>query len=247
MRESRKNLKGILCVIGFFGVLAFSSMGGVRALSPAQDQEVPVESPELLLSRVSAGIESVYQGIQTLKLNFVQETRLGTLSRTVVKRGEMGFARPGKFFIRYATPPLKNYISDGKLLWVHFPEEQTVYETPLAKDSIDERAKLFLDGLGNLNGTFIVSALPDPQVDEALFSRDPQLVYLQLIPRQDSPFMEWLAIAVDRERFLVREMTVANKAENLSHYRFSELQMNVPFAESKFVLEKGLRSFIERQ
>lgn len=191
------------------------------------------------IDSVSRGIQSVYQEIQSLRAQFVQETKLELLGKTMVKRGEMLLARPGKFRIRYTTPPLKEYISDGRRLWIYAPEENLVQETVLDKASIDAQAKVFLDGLGHLTEAFLVSPLSREQGKQAMFAMQKSQVYLQLIPREESSFYEWVALAVDPSTYLVQELTIVNRSRNISHYRFEQIEKNPALADSQFNGERA--------
>lgn len=198
---------------------------------------LPVKTPgseAIPISRIEGGVQSAYQAITTLRLRFVQTTQLELLGKNMVKHGEMLLARPGKFRIRYTTPPLKEYISDGRRLWIYAPEENLVQETVLDKASIDAQAKVFLDGLGHLTEAFLVSPLSREQGKQAMFAMQKSQVYLQLIPREESSFYEWVALAVDPSTYLVRELTIVNRSKNVSHYRFEQIEKNPALADSQF-------------
>lgn len=188
---------------------------------------------------VASGVQSLYRGISTLSFDFVQETKLELLDKKVEKRGQMHFKRPGKFVIHYATPPLKDYLSNGSRLWIILPAEGKVYEESLKKGELDEQAKLFLDGLGDLQESFVVSPLPERQMQAAMFSPGADRAYLQLISKKDSAFFAWIALGVDPVSYRVVEMTLFNRSQNVSHYVFSNFKVNMPLADEMFVFKKN--------
>lgn len=205
----------------------------------------PVVASTASTDAVAQGIQTLYQRIETLKIDFVQETKLNLLGKTISKTGEMLLKRPGQFWIHYRTPPVKTYISNGKTLWVVLPEEQEVYQKSLKEGEIDEQAKIFLEGLGNLTQSFLVSPLSKEQKKEAMLSSEAGMTYLQLIPMTDSDFFSWLALAVDAS-YTVREMTIFNRSDNISHYRFLSLETHVPVEDGKFTLPAELKPWIKK-
>ena len=234
-------MKPFRCLLLVFSLI---SLIGALALLPVAGSASVTVAPSL--TAVTEGIESLYRSITTLRMTFVQETSLELLGRAVRKSGEMGFKRPGKFFIHYTTPPLKEYISNGEKLWVVLPDEAAVYQTAVKKGEIDEQARIFLDGLGNLKQSFLVSVLTDEQRSAARFQAGDSQVHLQLIPMADSPFFIWIALAVDPKTYMVQEMTLFNQSQNVSHYVFSATTVNPALDEDKFVLTPQQAALVKK-
>lgn len=197
------------------------------------------------LSNTVDKIQTLYQKTETLKVSFTQATKLDLLGQTISKSGEMLLKRPGRFVIRYTSAPQKTYWSNGKTLWIYLPNEKEVYQQSLKQGEIDEQAKIFLEGLGNLSQSFLVSALSKEQKTEAMLSNSAGFTYLQLLPIEESAFFIWLAIAVD-DGGRVRELTIFNTSNNVSHYRFQAFEINQAMDDTLFSLPAELKPLVKK-
>jgi len=86
------------------------------------------------------GVEGRYNTAKTLQVLFKEEyTPPGHARRT--ESGIIMLRKPGKMRWNYSQPPGKLFVSDGKMIWLYTPDENTV-ERSKFKESEDMRVPL---------------------------------------------------------------------------------------------------------
>lgn len=172
-------------------------------------------------------VQETYRKTEQFRADFVQTTKIEVLDRVVEEKGELIFAKPGRFLIHYKGPRERKYISDGKTLWIHRPREKEVEVYEDLKDIVAREALAFLGGLGEMTKEFQV--LEKEEV--GAYGHTPLLV---LIPKRKSAPFTKLILKIDRASSLVQEATLFPKSGNESRYLFSEIRVNEPVPEKTF-------------
>src|SRR5690606_35883412 len=103
------------------------------------------EDPKNLAGRVQAA----YEATRDLSMDFVQETYVEVLERKVKKRGRALFQKPGKFAISYEGKKGREYLCDGKTLWIYRNGDKQVEVYGVNNERVPAEALSFLGGLGN--------------------------------------------------------------------------------------------------
>lgn len=111
----------------------------------------------LTLSDVVKRVEDNYKNIVAYRGNFNQTTTLKTLKKIQQGQGEILYKKPNKIKWRYTSPTEQEIISDGKNIWMYFPENRQVYIYDLTDTFAQEVSNQgqipgnFLTTLGNLS------------------------------------------------------------------------------------------------
>ena len=106
------------------------------------------------LDQVVRGLESHYNRLQTLKVQFVQLYRAAPQAPIREEAGILYLKKPNRMRWEYTRPETKLFVSDGKTVYFYVPEDGQVTRMPAA-ESADLRAPLrFLLGRLNLRRAF---------------------------------------------------------------------------------------------
>ncbi len=168
-------------------------------------------------------VQDTYGTVETFEADFTQKTYVEILERDVVEQGNLIFAKPNRFLVRYQGAKERHYISDGKTLWVYRPRDKEVEVTHHMEDVVSPEALVFLGGLGEMRKTFRVAENGSK---------------LTLTPKSKSPFSKIL-LAIDDRSSLVTAVDLFSKSGNRSHYDLSNARTNRPVDASDFVFKKS--------
>ena len=170
-------------------------------------------------------IQSVYNSINDLKADFTQTTYVEVLETTMKDRGIFMMKRPNKLRIEYKGTQPKNYISNGKKLWVIDPTSGDV-ETHLVSRSVPKEALELLSGFAEMEKLFNVSRFT-PKKPQTKYT------YLSLKPKAaDVPYSKLdCSFGADG---LLRQMTIHNKSGNVSKYVFNNIELNSGLKDGLF-------------
>lgn len=176
--------------------------------------------PATALAGLSDQVQQTYKNTREFRARFVQKTHIEILDRNMEEKGELIFAKPGRFVIHYLGPRERKYVSDGKKLWIRRPREKEVEVYDQINELISREALVFLGGLGEMDREFRVSEEGGDQ--------------LILIPKKKGALFKKILLKIDPETHLVRETTLFPKSGNVSHYVFSDIKTNEPVSDSVF-------------
>ena len=182
-------------------------------------------------------VQRAYEATPDLSMDFTQKTYVAILEREDSKKGSAKFKKPGKFSISYEGAHGRQYISNGKTLWIYEQGDPQVQSIPLSEDTIPAEALSFLGGLGNLKNDFAVEEV-DPKKWEQLKAGKGSLRWLELTPLQKRSTIQWLIMGFDKETGLAQEVYIFTDSENISHYLFSNLRGSTGIADSLFEFSK---------
>ncbi|MBI2343392.1 MAG: outer membrane lipoprotein chaperone LolA [Deltaproteobacteria bacterium] len=177
-------------------------------------------------------IQTTYQQLTDLQAEFTQETLVEALGRTVKSEGTLMLKKPGKLRIAYRGSMAREYISDGKTLWIYTPGDTQAMAYRVGDDgAISREALAFLGGFGELHQWFVVGTV----------RRVGQEYRVELQPKSRSGFH-----ALDC-RFgkdgLLRSMVVRNVSGGTATYAFQRIARNsgLDDAHFHFTPPKGVR------
>ena len=177
------------------------------------------------VEEVVTKMQAFYEKTQDLKGKFKQvytDTLYGS------KRTSYGYLyvrKPGMMRWNYVKPERKSFIADGKMLWVHEPEDKQAFRNPL--DSANLSTGLtFLLGKGDLTKEFDVAYAADKL-------GAPGDLVLKLMPKAATGQYEHLVIAIKPNDYSVGESMVVQK-HGTNHFIFSNMAFNTSLGKSRF-------------
>ncbi|MDO8644728.1 MAG: outer membrane lipoprotein carrier protein LolA [bacterium] len=187
--------------------------------------------PAIASDSISQKIQAVYRETETFSADFKQTVTIPMMEKVIQKSGHLVLAKPGKFFIQYRQPEKKEYISDGKTLWIYRPDDKEVEVYDSLGEQVAQEGLSFLGGLADLEKEFLV--ISQKQVADGY--------ELILRPRQKTTF-EKIILQVDASDFLVRAMTFFPEGGNKSRTVFSNFRRNGEEKQNfKFKVPYGVR------
>ena len=200
----------------------------ILLLLPAALQAAAEEPVSALADRVQA----LYEGAQDLSMEFEQKTYVAVLEKEVSKKGSARFKKPGKMAIRYEGEGGRNYLSDGKSLWIFETGDSQIQSMAVDESNMPAEALTFLGGLGRLKRDFAVEAV-DPKKWAALKREGKDLSWMELTPLAKKSGLAWLVMGFDASS-LAKEAFLSTDSGNLSHYVFKQVTLNPGLGDEIF-------------
>jgi outer membrane lipoprotein carrier protein len=180
------------------------------------------------LEEVVAGLEGIYGRITDLKADFTQISNNKSLGQDIKAEGTVLLKKGGKMRWDYKSPSPQQIVSDGSSLWVYTPELNQVNKGDAPK-ALAGPAGSFLAGLGRVREEFTVRFLnPAAKVDGA------GRYALDLTPKNPTPFLTRLVLAVDPKDFIVRQAVLYDQLGNAVTMNFTRVVTNTGLADTLF-------------
>jgi len=179
--------------------------------------------------RVLKGIESRYNGSQTLEVGFTYTYTFR--NRKTTEKGTLFLRKPGKMRWQYTDPPEKLFVSDGNFIWSFDPQEQRV-EKQKFKETEDMRAPL----------AFLLGRL-DFQKDFGQYRASPQGADAFIIATPKSDKMPYTEVSfVAAPDFAIRRLIVKGQDNSVMDFSFEGEKRNPPVPEAmfRFTAPKGV-------
>ena len=180
------------------------------------------------LDEVVNGVEATYGKIQDLRAEFVQAAHNKSLGQDIKAEGTVYLKKGGKMRWDYKVPAAQQIVSDGKWLWVYTPELNQVNKGEAPK-ALAGPAGSFLAGLGRVRESFTVRFLnPANKVDAE------KRPVLDLTPKQPTPLMTRLVLAVDPKDYVVRQAVLYDQFQNTVTMTFTKVTTNPGLPDTLF-------------
>lgn len=183
------------------------------------------QAQELTARDVASRLQSVYDNTKDFKAAFRQEYKSKALDRSKVSSGYVYVKKPGLMRWDYKKPRPKNFVADGKALFIYDPQLEQVMVDRSFSDSSMSTAVSFLWGQGKLTDDFKVAFKKE--------AKDKEHYTLVLLPKSKARFKS-LLFKVDRKTFLVTETLVVDPGGNTNRITFSKMKTNVGLKEEAF-------------
>ncbi len=175
--------------------------------------------------QVATRLQAMYEKTKDFKAAFRQEYKSKALDRTKVSSGYIYVKKPGLMRWDYMKPRPKNFVADGKALFIYDPQlEQVMVDRSFSGSSMST-AVSFLWGKGKLVDDFIIS-----------FSKGGtkgDFYTLELLPKTKARFTK-LIFVVDKKTFRVKETLVVDPGGNTNRITFSKMKTNVGLKDEAF-------------
>jgi len=176
---------------------------------------------------VAAALQKKYDGVRDFTADFVHDYEGGILRKKVTEKGTVQIKKPGKMRWNYAEPQKKEFVSDGRRIYVYLPADKQVIMTPVPQEDEATSAVLFLAGKGNLTRDFTVSHAAAAPADAYA---------LKLVPKVPEHDYDWLEIVVDRVTMQIRALSFEDKGGR-STFRFANFKENPGLSDKIFVFK----------
>ncbi|PWU21941.1 MAG: outer membrane lipoprotein carrier protein LolA [Candidatus Rokuibacteriota bacterium] len=180
------------------------------------------------LDQVVAGLETTYGKVNDLRAEFSQVAHNKSLGQDVKAEGTVYLKKGGKMRWEYKSPSPQQIVSDGKTLWVYTPELHQV-NTGSAPKALAGPAGSFLAGLGRVRDEFSVRFLNAASKTDASGR-----VMLDLTPKNPTPLLTRLILAVDPRDHLVREAVIYDQLANTVTMTFAKITLNSALPDTLF-------------
>jgi outer membrane lipoprotein carrier protein len=188
----------------------------------------PVSAHGQSLDEVVNGVESTYGKITDLRAEFTQTARNKSLGQDIKAEGIVLLKKGGKMRWDYKSPAPQQIVSDGTSLWVYTPELNQVNKGNAPK-ALAGPAGSFLSGLGKIREEFTIrflnSANPRDSAGRPV---------LDLTPKQPTPLLTRLVIAVDPKDYVVREAVLYDQFQNTVTMTFNKVVINPGLNDTLF-------------
>ena len=177
---------------------------------------------------VAASLQKKYDAIRDFTADFVHESVGGVLGKKRSERGRVHVKKPGRMRWDYTAPEKKEFVSDGRRMYLYVPADRQVMVSPVPEADQATTAVLFLVGKGNLTRDFTVTFAADGTPDTYALRLQPKL------PERD---YDWLQISVDRTTLQIRSLSAGDAQGGRSTFVFSNFKENPGLADNLFVFK----------
>ncbi len=173
-------------------------------------------------------LEQFYDRTQSMQADFVQTITDSKGKVIEVSKGELIFSRPDKFIFEYISPAEQKYISNSKTLWIYDVELEQVSIKSLDKGLGDSPA-LLLSSNSNVYQYYDVNNVKLMPLSQA---QQQSLQWVQLKAKKEDTTFERVLLGFDEHK--LKEMKMYDNFGQLTVLRFSNIQLNKPFANRQF-------------
>jgi outer membrane lipoprotein carrier protein len=181
----------------------------------------PAASP---LDTIVDRLERNYNTTHSMIAEFEQRYTSKVFRRTKVSRGTLRFAKPGLMAWDYREPARRQFILDGKDLWVYQVADRQVL-VRRNYDGDDLKAALrFLWGDGGLRTDFRIERV----------KQSATRAMLKLTPKKPAGYYRHVRLVVDLKTYRVTDSVVVDPQGNENRFRFTKVRYNQPMAPDSF-------------
>jgi outer membrane lipoprotein carrier protein len=201
--------------------MRFALVLSVLLAAPVLTAQQPAPSAEAL----ARALQERYQGVLDFSADFVQTYRGGALRTQARERGTVTIKKPGRMRWVYSAPEKKEIVSDGRKIFMYFPEERRVIVNAVAPDAGAETGPMFLAGKGDVSRDF-TAAFAEAQPKG--------MIALKLTPRRTEPDYEYLIVTLDPATLQIRALTTLDQLGGENSLAFANLKENRGVSDRTF-------------
>ena len=178
-------------------------------------------APEAL----ARSLQERYQGIRDFSATFVHTYRGGVLKTQTKEQGTVAVKKPGMMRFVYTAPEKKEFVSDGRKIYSHIPQDKQVIVASVPPQDQASTPALFLAGKGDIARDFTAAYVDSPV---------PGALALKLTPRRQEPEYEYFVLAVDPKTLQWRALSTKDRQGGESTLFFSNLKENQGLSDKDF-------------
>lgn len=185
-------------------------------------------------------INDRYQQTVSLRAEFVQREKLATLGRTRESKGTIFLKKPGKMRWEYKEPEPQTIITDGRTLWMYYPEEKTVYRFALSERDLSKTplAVIFQEKRSLMEFFKAESVMPTPE----------GLVKLNIKPLHEEQDVSSVSFIADPEEGTLSGTVIKDIFGNTTEILLGETVEGEDLSEKMFIFQipPGTRVLTDR-
>ena len=200
--------------------------GPAAAARPQEGTRIAPDRPLPPAADVAALLQQRYDRIKDFSASFTQTYEGGVLRRKAVESGTVYIKKPGRMRWDYASPQKKQFVSDGRTMFMYFPADRQVMTYPVPEHDQATSAVLFLMGRGNVLRDFAIRyAERNAASDDYVLRLDPKIRQAEY---------DWLEVQVDRDTLQIRGLTAGDAQGGRSTFTFSDFKENTGLPDKMF-------------
>jgi outer membrane lipoprotein carrier protein len=203
--------------------LVFASALAAQGRPPAQEISNPEARPPA--ADVASALQRQYDSIKDFTATFTQTYEGGVLRRKGSETGTVYVKKPGKMRWDYMAPEKKLFVSDGRTMFLYFPNDKQVMKNAVPEQDEATSAVLFLMGKGNIVRDFTVRWAEGGT--DAVYR-------LRLDPKTRQAEYDWLELSADRQTLRIVGLTAGDAQGGRSSFGFTNFKENVGLADKLF-------------
>jgi outer membrane lipoprotein carrier protein len=203
--------------------LVFASALAAQGRPPAQEISNPQARPPA--ADVASALQRQYDSIKDFSATFTQTYGGGVLRRKGSETGTVYVKKPGKMRWDYTAPEKKLFVSDGRTMFLYFPNDKQVMKNAVPEQDEATSAVLFLMGKGNIVRDFTVRWAE---------GGSDSVYRLRLDPKTRQAEYDWLELSADRQTLRIVGLTAGDAQGGRSSFGFTNFKENVGLADKMF-------------
>jgi outer membrane lipoprotein carrier protein len=215
----------ILLLVSIAVVSAAGPVLDGRSTSSMATQTLHVPDVRPPAADIAAALQASYDRVKDFTASFTQVYEGGVLRRKAVESGTVAIRKPGLMRWEYTSPQKKLFVSDGKTMYMYFPEDRQVMTSPMPDHDEATSAVLFLMGRGDVTRDFTARWVEGGAPDEYA---------VRLEPRIRQAEYDWLEVTARRDTLQIRALTAGDAQGGRSVFTFTNLKENVGLADKLF-------------
>ena len=181
------------------------------------------------LASIVHNIQTWYDTLLDFQADFQQKTFSQSLKISSEARGKIYFKKPHLMKWEYEVPEIQIYIIDQDNFWWYVPEDAQVVKKKAESVLGDATPLSFLAGMGDLQRSFLISLPKEKKAEDAN-----QILYVHLIPRQESGNIKQMQLKLAAKTFHLMGMVVVDPYGNTNDIDFIHIQINQGLQEKIF-------------
>jgi outer membrane lipoprotein carrier protein len=187
---------------------------------------IAAEQSQPPAAEIAAALQREYDSVRSFTADFTHLFEGGVLRRKAAESGKVFIKKPGKMRWNYDSPERKEFVSDGKKIYLYLPVDKQVMVSAVPPEDQATSAVLFLMGKGNLTRDFTVSYGEGGTEDTYVLRLQPKI--------RDAEY-DWLQLTIERESMQIRSLTAGDAQGGRSTFRFSNFKENPNLSDNTFV------------
>ncbi len=176
---------------------------------------------------VLAKASDAYQGVTSVRSEFVQRIEIRALEREKEGRGTVFQKKPNYFLMKFEEPAGDLLVADGEYFWMYYPSAQPDQVVRTAIDRTSEGATLGGEFLVSPKERYIATYVGSEQID----GRSAHL--LSLVPKFDAPYT-LVRVWVDASDYLVRKFEIYEENETIRTITLHNVQAGIDLPDDLF-------------
>lgn len=175
------------------------------------------------VTAVVKAVETKYAKVESMKANFVQTTH-NEVFGSETQSGDLTLKRPKQMFWNFTTGPKKQFVTNGKTMWVYSEADKQV----IRYDDLSGggTADVLLGSLDTLDELFNIQLDASDKVGYSL----------DLVPKKEGNVKK-LHLEMSSD-YLVEKVIITDSFDGVTEMAFSKVQLNASIPDSTFQFKK---------